>query len=283
LDLGAGVRALGMGDTFVGLADDEQAVFYNPAGLAFLGRLGLNAFYETHFLSSSYLGASFGMRRVGLGLSTFNFGDVEQRNESDAVTGSFGYVSFSVVAGGGVSLADLPVAGTRSLSPLALGLRAKYLGVSTLSPGNGGGFGIDPAFMLNFTKVDLGGVRMDSIRAGLLLENLLSTGTGYSERSEPWPLRVRLGTSFVMPQPLPLAVGLDLALPLEFHLGGEVLLRPLGTVGDLAIRMGAMVRQSTFFLTLGLGFQMEGFRVDYAFISNFELPGSHRLALSWHM
>ena len=29
------VRALGMGGAFTGLADDEQAVFYNPAGLAF--------------------------------------------------------------------------------------------------------------------------------------------------------------------------------------------------------------------------------------------------------
>ena len=282
-DLGGGVRALGMGDAFVGLADDEQAVFYNPAGLAYLARLGVNALYESHFLSSSYLGASFGMRQLGFGFSTFSLGDVEQRNDNDTVTGAFGYASFAVVAGGGISFSDLPVGGLRGWNALAMGLRAKYVGVSTLSPGSGGGFGIDPAFMFNAPKANLGGLRTETIRAGLLFENLLSTGTGYSGRSETWPLRVRAGTSIVLPPPVGVTVGLDIAAPFEFHLGGEVRLRPFSQVGDLAIRLGGMVRHGTFVLTLGLGVEVEGFRFDYAFISNFELAGSHRLALSWHL
>ena len=33
-ELGMGVRALAMGGAFIGLADDGNALFYNPAGLA---------------------------------------------------------------------------------------------------------------------------------------------------------------------------------------------------------------------------------------------------------
>ncbi|MBI5200049.1 MAG: type IX secretion system membrane protein PorP/SprF, partial [Elusimicrobia bacterium] len=44
-ELGAGARAPGMGDAFVGLADDVYAVHYNPAGLANLARPELGASY----------------------------------------------------------------------------------------------------------------------------------------------------------------------------------------------------------------------------------------------
>jgi hypothetical protein len=279
-DLGTGVRALGMGEAFVGLSDDEQAVLYNPAGLAYLRRLGVNAFYESHFASSDYFGAALGMRRIGLGLSTFNFGGVEQRDESDDVEDTFGYVSFAVVGASAVSLADLPLGTMRGLEAFAFGLRAKYLGVSTLSPGSGGGFGIDPAFLLNFTRVDLAVARAEAIRAGLLLENLISTGTNYAGRSESWPLRLRLGTSVLFEM---WTAALDIAVPFEFHLGGEVRLRPLAELGELAIRLGGMVRYGVVSLTLGLGVQVQSFRLDYAFVSHPQLPGSHRLALSWQL
>jgi hypothetical protein len=35
-DIGAGVRPVSLGEAFTGLADDEYALFYNPAGLATL-------------------------------------------------------------------------------------------------------------------------------------------------------------------------------------------------------------------------------------------------------
>ena len=34
LRLGGGARPLGLGEAFVGQADDASAIFYNPAGLA---------------------------------------------------------------------------------------------------------------------------------------------------------------------------------------------------------------------------------------------------------
>ncbi|MBE3598774.1 MAG: hypothetical protein IMX02_08270 [Limnochordaceae bacterium] len=52
--IGMGARPLAMGGAFVGLADDENAVFYNPAGLPYLGRLGLTSLYSTQYSVVTY-------------------------------------------------------------------------------------------------------------------------------------------------------------------------------------------------------------------------------------
>ncbi len=282
-ELGAGVRALGMGEAFAALADDEQALYYNPAGLAFLEDLRVSAFYESHFASSDYLSAAFGMRRLGVGLSLFNFGSVEQRDANDQPQGSFSHLQLALMGATGVSLSELPWVGsrTRGLQGFSAGLRAKVLFVSTLGPASGAGFGLDPSFLMSLPEVKLAGFRLEALRAGLTMENLLSTGTlSASGRREGWPIRLRLGSAVLMPR---LAIGLDLAVPFEFHLGGEVRLRPLAEMGDLAIRLGGMVREGLLSITLGLGLTVQDFQIDYAFVSHPELPGSHRLSLSWRL
>ncbi len=63
-DLGAGARAPGMGGAFTALADDIYAIYYNPAGLALLGRPELAASHTQHLtglsdgsgISTSFLG-----------------------------------------------------------------------------------------------------------------------------------------------------------------------------------------------------------------------------------
>ncbi|MBI3534824.1 MAG: hypothetical protein HY072_04985 [Deltaproteobacteria bacterium] len=50
-----GARALGMGNAFVALADDEQAIFYNPAGLAAVKKLSFHYLPVDILLSSDLL------------------------------------------------------------------------------------------------------------------------------------------------------------------------------------------------------------------------------------
>ena len=45
-DLGVGARPLGMGDAFVGLADQAETIYYNPAGLGWLHRSQISADYS---------------------------------------------------------------------------------------------------------------------------------------------------------------------------------------------------------------------------------------------
>ncbi len=64
-ELYKGARALSMGNAFVALADDEQAIFYNPAGLAGVRKLSLNYFAADLILSSDLIGS------YAAGLSAF--------------------------------------------------------------------------------------------------------------------------------------------------------------------------------------------------------------------
>jgi len=61
-DLGAGARAVGMGNAFVGLADDSNAVYFNPAGLGFINRAQIGVDYSrlhTGLSDKSRLGLGF--------------------------------------------------------------------------------------------------------------------------------------------------------------------------------------------------------------------------------
>jgi len=279
-DLGAGVRALGMGEAFVGLADDEQASFYNPAGLAYLKRIELNTTYERRFGASDYLALLGALSHLGADLLYFSFGPVEQRTEGDEVVGTFGYLNIALAASGGLALSELPLPFTRDLDFLAFGGRLKFLGVSTIEGGSGSGLAIDWALLLRAQGPIF--VPIEEVRAGLILENLIGLGVGYEGgRVEPWPLKLKLGLSA---RPLSeLVLALDLGMPFEFHIGGEFGLAPAPGLPKIFLRLGSFVREGIFSFTVGFGLQVQFFQIDYAFISHPQLPGSHKLAVSVHI
>ena len=276
-DSGAGVRALGMGGAFVGLADDEQAVFYNPAGLAYLKTLQLSSTYERRFWTSNYLSALGALPHLGGGLFLFSLDSVEERDTQDNVVGSFGYLDLGLLVAGGLSLDELPLPFTRGLSFLALGGGAKFLGISTIEGGSGFGVALDLGFLVRAERLVF--LPIEEIRAGLKLENL-GPGVRYeSGRVEPWPVRLRAGFA-VRPIDM-ITIALDVALPFEFHIGGEFDLPTPPSVPAVALRVGSFLRDGDLSFTVGTGVSMGAFRFDYAFISHPQLPGSHRLALAW--
>lgn len=48
-DIGVGARPLGLGGAFVALADDSNATYYNPAGLAYIDKIQFGATYAQRF------------------------------------------------------------------------------------------------------------------------------------------------------------------------------------------------------------------------------------------
>lgn len=80
-DLGAGGRAPGMADTFVGVADDANATMYNPAGLANLkeGEVAteysefLKGLDDGSSLGTTYVSYAHPLRRGVLGMAYHNF------------------------------------------------------------------------------------------------------------------------------------------------------------------------------------------------------------------
>jgi hypothetical protein len=86
LRLGVGGRALGMGGGFVGIADDASAAYWNPAGLASLGRAEMLFMHSEQFASLAnhdYIGfvqplpSGTGHSAVGIGLIRFSVDNIQ--------------------------------------------------------------------------------------------------------------------------------------------------------------------------------------------------------------
>lgn len=93
LKIGAGARSTAMGDAFVGIADDVNAVYYNPAGLGYLERAEITAMRTQWFQGMNY---DFGAMifpltegSLGLSISTLKADDLEKRDVDESYQGNF--------------------------------------------------------------------------------------------------------------------------------------------------------------------------------------------------
>lgn len=273
-DFGSSVRALGMGNAFAGLADDEQALLYNPAGLALLDQLRAHAMFASH-LGNSTLGSLVGaLPSFGAGLQFYGVGGLEQRDAQDTVLGPLHYGQFALLAAGALRLG--PFIGVPSLSNLGLGLRVKFLSVNTLAAGSGTTFAFDPSVLWEVGNLRLGPLSLQALRLGAALDNL-GPGIGYgSGHKESLGLGARLGVSARVQDAVTTSFEFNSADGL--HLGGEYVF-PVA-LGTLAVRAGLQTLNG-FTVNVGLGYRYQKlFRIDYAFSSHARLGGSHMLALS---
>lgn len=93
LKMGAGARPTAMGNAFVGIADDVNAAYFNPAGLASVDRPELTALHTQWIEGLNY---NFGAYAhplasgvIAFSAATLSSGDIERRNESEGLEGTF--------------------------------------------------------------------------------------------------------------------------------------------------------------------------------------------------
>ncbi len=283
-ELEAGVRAAGLGGAFAGLADDENAIFYNPAALAYLDdRARFSSLYESHFGLTDFGQLALAYKGLGLGLLLFNSRPIIQRDEQGKEAGQFNYSAVGLAGAYASTLGKLPVPLElpRGLERLALGARLKLYRVKALEEGSGASLALDPSVMFDFGRLSAGGLELEGLRLGLVLENLLGVPMEFgSGHREGWPLGFRFGGSVSVR-------GLSLAADLEsngtFHLGAEYRLAGLAIAGlgegGLALRGGLILGRRLSF-NFGLGLGLKGFQIDYAFSAHPQLPLSHLLGFS---
>ncbi len=285
-DIGAGVRPVSLGEAFSGLADDEYALFYNPAGLAMLTGGRASLLYQSHFGASTYLSAFGSFGNIGGGLIFFDFGQVpcltaQNQPCKDAqgkTISTFGYSSFALTVGWGTMMRSLPFVGTLSPEGLALGLRIKFASITSFDPVKFqsvgiSGFVLDPSFLWELGA--FGPVK--GVRVGLVLENLLGLAFG-APAEENFPIGVRLGASA---RALDLVtISADFSLSDGLHLGAEYTLAKLGPLDQLSIRAGVLTRTGVGF-SLGLGIVFSTIQIDYALLLHPDFEGSHWLSATF--
>ena len=180
-----GVRAIGMGEAFIGIVDDENSVRRNPAGLARLDRYAFG-FEQTpsklfDVLDTSYLSAVLpASEKIALGIDWLQVGIDDEELDANRNSFNFSY-SYS------------------PFSRLSLGVNLKYLtwsiSLDGQSKGNATGWGTDVGVLFQPNRrLTIGFLAQDFVGfgsgKGLYRDTWMRHDTGVSEKISPTAYKV---------------------------------------------------------------------------------------------
>ncbi|MBI2505116.1 MAG: PorV/PorQ family protein [Candidatus Latescibacteria bacterium] len=255
-----GARPAALGESFVAIADDGYAAYWNPAGLSSLRTQELNSAWADLFGTGSeatYLSYAFPFTDRFVAATDYlhlGFGDEELRFAQNRL-------GFS--------------AGFRLMNRLSAGISAKWfqLDAGLEGVGNpagfsstGTGWGFDLGLLLNPRA---------GLRIGVVAQDVGTTRIQYENGvSRPlYPLNLRLGTAYQLNRPLLLSGSVDEAA----HLGAEYQLYP-----GLVLRSGVqreLEDAAGLAYSFGVGLRYRFVEVDYAYAQSSGLGSTHRFSL----
>ena len=213
-----GARPQGLGETFTAIANDANAVYWNPAGLPTLQRLEFNSMYANLYnisgMQNIYLSLVYPLnKRFTIGAGWFNYGVKDDELE---------YARNKVY----LSL------GAKVVGNLSFGANLKYVAANTqydqMSAGNARGLGIDTGLLYSLPLKKLKFLKQ--INLGLMVHDVSGTDLKYSDthRSEEvFRQNLRFGLSIFAKEEMSLKLfsiqNALLALDIDdrIHLGAE--------------------------------------------------------------
>jgi hypothetical protein len=275
LKIGVGARSQAMGSAFVGLSDDESALYFNPAGISHFVERSFVLSYNNYLtdIQSGFVGFvyPYGEKtRLGAWINYMNYGSLVETDSTGRKLGTFGAGDLAF----GLTYAQ-------SLSPMFnFGLTGKFI------------FGKIQNYSSDAAAMDLGLLlrfKDQRSKLGLVVRNLGVQLKGYTEsHKESLPTVFELGFSHHL-RGLPLLFSFDSAKPIDndyyFDFGGE-----FSGFEPLFLRVGWTSFGENFEtdsdkdnlggFSGGFGLLWRNYRFDYAYSSYAELGGVHRLTIS---
>ena len=314
LSHGVGARALGMGSSFVSVADDATAAYWNPAGLVQIPKRAFAAMYSDSFgavqggflskglVEYSFIGyiqqiediGSMGISWIRLGVddiphTTFvdvngngRLGDFLDKDGDGVKDPGEWYIDRPEVAGYFSNVDNaLLISYARQVHPnLSIGGNLKLLRQS-LFENSGNGFGLDIGLMLE---------PLDGLHIGAVMADATGTQIRWDTDDEPVftrDSRFRLGLSYRISFPIigKWTFGVDLETDRRdlkaaegaeriFRLGGEYWL-----FNVVALRIGAEGTKLAAGAGIRLRFGETALYADYAFNAH-DLGNSQRVSIS---
>ena len=288
LRIGVGARAVGMGETFVAVANDPSAIYWNTAGLASLQRRELAVSHVEWPADVGYehLTLILPSRRLG-GSVAVQFGVLSTQIDETTELQPFG-------TGRSFSYSDMVLGAAyarRWTDKLLVGVGVKYVREDL---GSQVGGPTTNSFLFDVGSIYYLG--LGSVRIATSLSNFGSALRPAGEYVSPYdgstaqydafdpPLMFRYGVAF---EPLEregqrLTTAFEVNQPADnqqiIKLGAEYLLR-----GTLALRSGYIFRADALNLSAGAGFMGDigTFRgaLDYAYTDGGYLGAVHRVSL----
>ena len=262
MKIGVGARPMGMGKAFVAVADDGNAVFLNPAGLASLKTWQITSMYTSLFegeLPYILLTGSYPFEFGNLGLGFISTGTGQIISPSPGGITYFDYYDRLFF----ISYAE-DAQKRFGWKNILLGGNLKIFTKGFSGPVANSGFGLDCDLGVKYTYNPW-------LTFGANLQNALPLPLRWSSGSEDdIPMLFKVGTATrVYEEKILLALDMDLALgrplPTPFHFGVEWPVNQYLTLRTgLDQIVSAASKISTNF-TAGVGLDYSGFRMDYAY------------------
>lgn len=270
--IGVGARPLGMGKAYVGVAEDADAVFTNPAGIAGITNPKLTSMYTSLMGEVGYIvvGGAYPINdksAVGVGIVNSSTGDITLTGTNGAATGEIGKWSNSVIfLSYGTYANAIPMLKNLDRDVL-LGANLKYIssggdGSTSIANASGSGMSADLAMLVPITHY---------MNVGLNYQNALGGQISRSGSTDTVSPTLKLGTqvcligregkSYNPHNNRKLYANIDYDVnsnsrPNEAHLGLE-----FWPSSNLALRVGSDNNE----MTAGLGLRFTGIEFNYAY------------------
>ncbi|MBI4061242.1 MAG: PorV/PorQ family protein [Elusimicrobia bacterium] len=272
LKVGIGARPTAMGGAFSALADDANAVNWNPGALGTIERKNVTASYSSLFQDQSqgfvgYAGPlKDDMGTVAAGMNYLTVTNIERRAaDTEEADSTFSNQNFAL---------NLSYGRRAFAEGLALGGSLKFIRTTLDS------------FSASAAALDFGALyktRIENLTAGVSMQNL-----GTKIGPDPLPFKIKGGAAYrLFDRKLALAADVDwLAVDQRAYLslGTEYWLQKI-----LAARAGYQfgrgqdqLNNRFVGLGIGLGLKAERFNLDYAFVPFGNLGDTHRMTIGMH-
>lgn len=270
--VGSGARILGMGKSFVGMADDCNSLFVNPAGLAKVNHLQLMTM-QTRMINDNAVMMMAGVLPLPIGSLAVGYiaSQVDDifttklnplQSDRPILDKTVSFTDKEVLVGYGLDLGSW-VSGVLEGNLYGGATLKGYLKDVGIDRGQGSGYGIDIGLLYEpNTQISL----------GMSQRNAASQVSWQSGASNKVESITQIGMSLTL-EPLTLALSADLAKaekPLLLHAGAEyncfkllTLRAGIDQFPDVAEHTNTMTTLSS--ITLGLGVTWYGVHIDYAY------------------
>ena len=299
LKIGVGAKALAMGGAFVGLANDESAIYYNPAGLVGMQTKGVSASSMNYIADiqsgglmavmprgttateeDEYAYVEEGQEAIVLDsksalafvVTYLSYGTIDETNSSGQVTGDFSGSDMAFTLG----------YANKVTKQIALGVNAKFI-YQKVDDLSSQGLAADLGLMYR--------LKDGRTNIGVSASNLGVQLSGLSEEhKDPLPILIRAGLSHKLRE-LPLTVSGEGVLPSDNDFYGAFGLEFQPKKLPLALRAGYSSfgsnyktdgdKDGTAGFSFGAGFRFPKINIDYAFLPYADLGSLHRVNLSF--
>ncbi|MFH1282612.1 MAG: PorV/PorQ family protein [bacterium] len=308
LKLGIGARAIGMGESFTAVADDVNALYWNPAGLGFLKSKEITASHNVWFQDIKYDFIGFAIPVSGKSSGGDIFVDGKRVPAVQGIPGVIGisatYLYMEGIERRSGNTADPDGYFGASDMSLSLSYAQQVLKFSNDSMVTSGinlkviSQQIDDKKARAYA-VDLGVIsRLNQWSFGFVVQNIGSQ-IKFIEKSYPLPLTYKFGAAYYLLN-RSLSISLDLNKPIDnkinFNLGSEYWVGGMFALRAGYLRKDSMSREalvgkglgsmndgglaSLTGMMAGAGFRIFNYGVDYAFVPYGDLGATHRFTMN---